>query len=683
MRGGVALLLSAALVLAADKELKHDDGEKAGQKSSAGTGHVISFEAPGGKWWVRSVAIFGARYGGGYDPATTTFTVTICDGDLKPLAATTAKYELFAQGRFEWVEVELDEAVPAPPRFKVVIEFRPTQTQGIYVGSSAAKASHSAYGTPGGTERGFEGEWMIRARLGNKKPARAKERKADPGRYAADFDFLARTVKSRFPAFAKKGVDWDAACREWKPRFSACKEDREHVLHAYRLLALLGDMHSGIVETKVEPPTFEGLYGAGLWIAADRGRLVLRAAVEGHPILQRVKPGAELLTVGGRPARLVHLAARAQLKQWHGWSSDHFLDARLSFQFFPFGKEERLSATFLDPSGRVVETALERWGPGGRGLSRAAATMPEGVAAEGLAVSSRLDERTGYIRILGGMDEKTRDAFFAAMDALKGVHGILLDCRGMGGGGDGPAWDMAGRFFRETPRDLPVVKPSGEWQFDGPVVLLQDERMVSSAETFTWAMTETGRAMSVGRPTGGATIIPETFGAPSGLFRVRLGVHDRKTPIRGVQPEGAGTAPDILVPYEPALLAKHGDPILGVAREALARLLRGDARDRIVPDLPEVPGSEAREWQVRLLEESSNPMPDFVAGCRLLEELAETAELETAPDRLANWKKEADAQRACEELLAKGFPPPPAALKAVLAKHPGTRWAVAMKTLLP
>jgi C-terminal processing protease CtpA/Prc len=678
----LALLVVAAAAAGGEKELSHDDGKLAGKKSTAGTGHVIAFEAPKGTWWVRSILVHGARYGGGYDAATTMLTVTICDSDLKPLGATTAKYELFSPGKFEWVEIPLEEPVEAPAKLKVVVEFRPTATQGVYVGFSETKQPHSGHGVPGGAEKPFASEWMIRARLSSEKPKPPKQKKPDPGRYTSDFEFLAKTVEARFPAFKKKGIDWQAARREWRPKFAAAKDDREHVLNAMQLLALLGDMHSGVIDTKVEPPTFEGLCGAGLWIAADQGRLVLRAAVPGHPLLERVKPGAELLTIGGKPAKLVHLAVRAQAKRWHGWSSDHFLDARLGFQFFPFGKEEKLAVEFLDPSGAVVALELERWGPGGRGCSPVEATMPEGVKAEGLAVSARLDEKTGYLRILGGMNEETRAAFDKAFDELKGVDGIVLDCRGMGGGGDGPAWAMAGRFFKErTPNGTaPPLEPTGSWQFDGPVVLLQDERMVSSAETFTWAMTEGGRAVGVGRPTGGATIIPETFDAPSGLFRFRLGIHDRKTPIKGVQPEGVGTPPSLPVSYEPALIATHGDPILGIARSALDALRQ---RQGLTIEIALPPAREAIDWEVRLLEEPKNPMPDFVGGCHALRLLGERKS--TQPDAAARaveaagkWAKEEAAQQACEALFAKGFPPKPAEAKALIAAHKGTRWAEAL-----
>jgi len=591
----MVVLLLALAAFAKDKTLQNDDGKQEGKKSSAGTGHVVSFERPRGKWWVKAVAVCGARYGGGYDASATEFTVTVCDGDGRPLGETKAKYDLFAPGRFEWVEIPLDEAVEVPASFTVVAAFDPTGTRGVFVAwSKAGKESHSAFGLPGAATRPFaDGEWMIRAVLTNRKP-KATPKKVAPKKearpsYLEDFEFVARTVRDRYPALRKKHIDWDAACAEARPRFADCPDDATHVRNVARLLAVLGDSHTGITRSRpsVDLPAFDGLFGGGAWIATEGDLLLLRAWVPGHPLAGRVPPGSELVAVDGAPAGDVQRRVREQVTRWFGFSSLHFLDARLSFQFFPFGEMRTVEARFRRPDGREVEVRLERWGPGGKGLSRIAVTMPEGVAAEGRAVAAPLEGGTGYVRILGGMDDATQAELFAALDRVRECKGLILDCRGMGGGGDGPAWAMAGRFFRKrTPQgSAPALVPTGGWQFDGPVVLLQDERMISSAETFTWAMTETGRALSVGRPTGGATIIPTSFDAPSGILSFRLGVHDRATPIRGVQPEGVGTAPDVPVAYTPDALAGGADPILAMGRRALELLLQGRSRDQVVAEL--------------------------------------------------------------------------------------------------
>ncbi len=195
-----------------------------------------------------------------------------------------------------------------------------------------------------------------------------EEVKRDPQEYLDDFEFLHRTIRDEFPSFEKKRVDWEAVCEEWKPRFEACRDDETHVLNARQLLAVLGDMHSGVTETSVDAdaPAFDGLYGAGLWIATEGEQVLVRALMPNHELEGQVSPGAILVSVEGRPARFVLEDVRRDVKQWYGWSSDHFLDARLSTQFFPFGPKNKLRATFLNPGGGVVKTTSVGGDPGAR-----------------------------------------------------------------------------------------------------------------------------------------------------------------------------------------------------------------------------------------------------------------------------------------------------------------------------
>jgi C-terminal processing protease CtpA/Prc len=562
------LFALAVVAQGADKELKHDNDAKTGHKSRAGAAHAIEFEAPRGNWWVKAVRIHGARYGGGYDATEEEFVVVVSDGK-REVGRSTATYDRFAPGRFEWVDVPI-EPVKVKGKFWIRVSFKPTRTRGIFVSWCDVPKSHSHWSAERIIAFPPGKEWMIRAVLTNRKP-KAPKKKRSP--YLKDFEYVAKTVRRTFPAFRKKGVDWKTVVEEWRPVFKACKDDKAFIRHVHQLLATLGDMHSGVLESKpaVGTPAMKGLYGGGLWIAADRGRLVVRASLR-----EDVKPGWALLRIGKRTAAEAHDGVRNRLRAWSGWSSTHFLDARLSFQFFSFDDEQRLACVFMDPSGKRHTIELERWGPGGKGVSRVRATLPPGVSYARGAVAKRLDDDVGYLRITGSMDDRTRAAFDTAFDALKGVRGILLDCRGMGGGGDGPAWAMAGRF---KPKG---IKATGPWQFEGPVVMLQDERMVSSAETFTWAMAESGRAVSVGRPTGGATIIPALFQAPSGMFRFRVGRHDRRTPFLKVQPEGIGTPPAVFVPYEPYLLERHTDPVYGVGLALLRELVAGASPDKTV-----------------------------------------------------------------------------------------------------
>lgn len=726
--------LGAPPVASAEKVLQHDTGEMAGKKSHGAAGHVIEFGISTGSWWIESVEIYGQPYGAGYDPKETFFTVSVCDSGLDELTAVDAPYSLFRYGPFKWTEVPFDEPIRAPRKFKIVVDFAATNTKGIFVGYSTVEKTHSSFGRPGQGSFSFEPdkEWMIRVHLTSKKPKTTKKSasaKGDSSKaskkaalYKKDFDYLKRTVRSQYPALKKKNIDWNKVCKEWQPRFLECPDDETHVLNVYQLLAVLADSHTGITASEVSVHTggFDNMFGGGLWIATDRGRILLRALSDGHQFSKDIGRGAELVRIDGRPARIVLAETRARARKWSGWSSDHFLDARFSFQFFRMEKD-LIPATFLKPDGKIEEVKVPRWGPGGRGLSRQAATMPDGVDAEGLAVSEKLNATIGYVRILGGMNDATRDQFHAAFDELRGVEGIILDCRGMGGGGDSAAWHMAGRFYSKetslgTSRNL---QPTGDWQFDGPVVMLQDEREISSAETFTWAMSETGRAVAVGRPTGGATIIPRMFNAPSKLFSFRMGTHDRATPIRKIKPEGTGTAPDVFVPYEPGLLERHGDPILAAATDIVLFLVDGADRGVVVDYYGGILGSDPErvktakkefdsldrpskqkgfgnvvdgiveemiDWEIALCESKHNPMPDFSGAADRLDRLAEIAALlglDKAAARAAaapkSWKDEIAAQNVyftLEELLLE---PDDKALKGFLKKYGKTRYGKAVK----
>ncbi len=393
---------------------------------------------------------------------------------------------------------------------------------------------------------------------------------AAPSKYLDDFAFLEKTVASEYAALKSKSVDWKAECAKAKPAFAACTSDVEHVKNVMRLLAVLKDSHTGVTDAKVDwkqmPSKWDGLYGAGLWIGWDKGRLVVMGMMQGHPLRDTLPLGSTIVAVDGVPAWLAMEREKRRITEFQGSSSDHGLFASMDNRMLPFGEKRDVELLVLTPEGKTKKVAAPRWGPEGKAFYPSQDTLPEGVAWKEGAVAKTIEtkwsKRVGYVRITGSMDDATVAAFDAAFDSLKGMTACLLDCRGMGGGGDPQAWAMAGRFFKggAANGNQGRIEPTGSWQFDGPVVMLQDSQEVSSAETFTWAMSETGRVVSVGTQTGGWGIIPHGFSCPSGLVSFRLGVNDRATPIKGVHTEGVGWPPDVLVPFGPVIRSRD-DPV--------------------------------------------------------------------------------------------------------------------------
>ncbi|MBN1421795.1 MAG: hypothetical protein JXP34_23680, partial [Planctomycetes bacterium] len=276
-------------------------------------------------------------------------------------------------------------------------------------------------------------------------------------------------------------------------------------------------------------------------------------------------------------------------------------------------------------------------------------------------LTTEWSDKVGYLRITGGMDDATVAAFHQAFDGLEGMKALLLDCRGMGGGGDGPAWEMAGRLFPERTANGRgrFLMPTGSWQFAGPVVMLQDETEVSSAETFTWAVSETGRVVSVGRPTGGWSIIPTVLKCPSGLASFRLGVTDRPTPITGQRTEGTGWPPDVLVPYGPAYCARP-DPVREIGMDVLCLLAAGIPRATVLAlfrDLAEGDLSAFKSMAAKLIRKVPKWRGDALLKTRA-DDLAGTIALEAAlltsreivvPDALGAAKRYASLAAAAKK----------------------------------
>lgn len=552
-------------------------------------------------------------------------------------------------------------------------------------------------------------------------------RAQDGTRYREDFAFVAKTVKEQGAAVRSKKIDWDAVVASFRPRFAACKDDASHVRLVMELLAACRDSHTDVTKTSVPrealPSKFDGLLGGGLWFGFDRGKFYVRGVMKGHLLGDRLPRGSVLIAVGKLPAWVAMDAERRRVAAFLGISSEHSFYASIANRFLPFHGEPSLPCTFLLPDGDTRSVDVPPWGPRGKAFDPIGAFLPEGVTAAPGAVGKVLDGpggmKLGYLKVTGSMDEATVRAFDAAFDGLKGMEGLLLDCRMMGGGGDAEAWAMCGRLFsKETKNgDQAPLKPTGSWQFDGPVVMLQDEAEVSSAETFTWALSETGRVLSIGRPTGGWGIIPKVFELPSGLASFRLGVNDRATPIRGVRTEGVGWPPEVEVPSGPVLTAlDDAARRLGVSalaclragatleetRKAFRAAAEGEAAAFaafVKKHGPKAKDPELDAWPKRFLDDlkaeaalelahlkaAEALAPDAVGAAARLPRLAARARASGLATLAADLEKAAKAlgpelaAQAAWRALPSPFDGEDPATKAWAAKHAGSQLAKRLK----
>lgn len=154
--------------------LVFDDDAPDGRKSIAGGGHARKFKTPGpGEWYIRSVSVYGLRYG--RSAPSDTFDVALCDEKMGTIAVWKKPYSTFGAGDPKWVKM-IVAPTRVPESFYVDLNFRPTATRGVFVCFDSSTKGNSLVAIPGKPGGPFEnGDWMIRIELDQPKEASALE----------------------------------------------------------------------------------------------------------------------------------------------------------------------------------------------------------------------------------------------------------------------------------------------------------------------------------------------------------------------------------------------------------------------------------------------------------------------------------------------------------------------------
>ncbi|AZQ62682.1 S41 family peptidase [Flammeovirga pectinis] len=167
-----------------------------------------------------------------------------------------------------------------------------------------------------------------------------------------------------------------------------------------------------------------------------------------------------------------------------------------------------------------------------------------------------LDEETGYIKI-SKFGTKTYEEFHNALLNLKsdGMYNLVLDLRDNGGGFLGQAVKIAddllpkndlivyteGKGKEFTEKEFSVRRPD----FNGPIIVLVNERSASASEIVTGALQDHDRAVIVGRRTYGKGLVQRQIRLKDNSL-LRLTISRYYTPSgRSIQkPYGEGISYD-------------------------------------------------------------------------------------------------------------------------------------------
>ncbi len=227
-------------------------------------------------------------------------------------------------------------------------------------------------------------------------------------------------------------------------------------------------------------------------------------------------------------------------------------------------------------------------------------------------VAIMLDSATGYVRVTTFEGDKVADDLHSALGKLedRGMHALVLDLRGNGGGRVDQAARIAGEFLprgqivytsvgrKESVTDTVRVGRSF-WRSERkyPVVLLVDRGTASASELVAGALQDHDRALIVGRTTFGKSLIMRDFPLTDGSAMV-LVVGWLKTPCgRVIQRRYRGTSRHEYFEMAGAASDTAGRPSCHTDG---GRVVYGGGG--IVPDVMLPPPATPPEWLARLNE---------------------------------------------------------------------------------
>jgi carboxyl-terminal processing protease len=208
------------------------------------------------------------------------------------------------------------------------------------------------------------------------------------------------------------------------------------------------------------------------------------------------------------------------------------------------------------------------------------------------AVVEMRGKDTGYLRVWSFMRYPRRQ-IREAIASFRGVPHLVLDLRSNGGGSVIWMMDLLSYFLPEgteigsflsrepeaeggyKPQPLKIGRLRSRPTYGGKLVVLIDEGSASASEIAAAGLQDQGRAILVGRPSGGA-VLTSMFYPVGGGFELQVPRQDYKTK-NGVRLEGTGVKPD--VELEPEQVR----PVLPGERDEAIEIALKVARGEIKP----------------------------------------------------------------------------------------------------
>jgi carboxyl-terminal processing protease len=378
----------------------------------------------------------------------------------------------------------------------------------------------------------------------------------DPGQSLADFDAVWKAIDRGYAYHAGSHSAWKRARDVWRPR--ARTASRAQLAAA--LDGLLSTLHDENVALAKSLPGMPRAVPeeADLWARWRDGAAVIEAVrIFGDGDVAGLKPGDVIVSVDGVPIE------RAVTERLRGSTPD----AR--------ARDWALRRIVAGP--RAGQVRLEVASKGRRRTAVVERRSTPAATAQAVLARRVGDARDlGYLRLKGPLEDANGVAEFdAALDALAGTRGLLLDLREVTGraASHEAVVAMLGRFVRApaawqrregTKRAVDTAPPRRS-AYEAPVAVLVDRWTAGEGEALAAGMVAVAKARLVGTPMAGLRGELTEFRAPHSGIAVRFPSH------RVQLPDGSPRerlAPSVAVDLSQPQVGA-GDPILYQALKLL------------------------------------------------------------------------------------------------------------------
>jgi carboxyl-terminal processing protease len=386
------------------------------------------------------------------------------------------------------------------------------------------------------------------------------------------FEHIWKTVRDKHWDPKLGGLDWQAVHDELLPRVEAARTMDEAREVERTMLERLHQTHFGIIPNDAYDPggsdKSESVQGeTGIHLRILSGHAIVWD-VDGESAAHEagVLKGWEIVRID--KTDIPQLIARLENAGTHSRLSELLTSRAIRNRLDgPAGSE--VSVEFSDIAGKQMSRKIFRRAESGE-MTQFGFLPPMAVRFE----SRKLQGGEEYIRFnIFLKPDMIVPRFGEAIRDCGHCPGIIIDLRGNPGGIGAMAMGMAGFLISQPDqklgtmymRTLPirfVIFPRPE-VYSGPVAILVDGFTASTSEIFAGGLQDLKRARTFGERTAGAALPSQIERLPNGDgFQYAMANYISES---GLQLEGHGVTPDVVVPLDRKALAEGRDAVVEAA----------------------------------------------------------------------------------------------------------------------